>query len=321
MATDEETRARGAHYLDPEHRVVAELVAAARLKPGERVLDIGAGRGALTVPVCDAVAPGGHVEAVETQPDLVFRLKRLAKPGLHVLQGDILHVRLPERLDAVVANPPYRILPAILKRLLAHGFGRAVLVVPMELAERLTAQPKEDAYGRLTVEVGMLAKVERLFPVPRKAFDPVPAVASVVIRVTPKSGNPGAGIDPKVLAKLLDAAWDGRARTLRHALAPLAEALRVPPQDISEALAMVKGQDRRFADVSPWEWSVVARHLSERTAARKATRDAARDARKATQRAERMEADDAARAAEGDGSSDEEPAPDVDAKAKRLADD
>lgn len=291
VPTDADTRAKGAHYLDAGHHAVVALVKAAELKPGETVLDAGAGRGALTGLVCDAVAPGGTVVAVETQQDLVFRLKRMAKPGLQVIHGDILAVRLPPKLDAVVANPPYRILPAILRRLLAHGFGRAVLVVPMELADRLAAQPKADNYGRLTIEVAMQAKVERLFPMPKRAFDPMPAVASVVVKVTPKPGRPMEGIDAKVLDAVLDAAWDGRTRTLRHALAPLDQVLRVPPQDISEALAMVKGQDRRFADVSPWEWSVVAKHLSACAAKRKAAREADKEARRTVEREERKEAD------------------------------
>lgn len=304
MPTDADTRAKGAHFLDPEHHAVGELVRAAALKPGETVLDAGAGRGAITGYLCDAVAPGGTVLAVETQPDLILRLKRLGKPGLEVVQGDILAVNLPEKLDAVVANPPYRILPAILKRLLAHGFGRAVLVVPMELAERLAAPLKSASYGRLTIEVGMQAKVERLFPMPKRAFDPAPAVASVVIKVTPKSGKPMEGIEPKVLTAVLDAAWDGRAKTLRHALSPLAETLRVPPQDVSEALAMVKGQERRFADVSPWEWSVIAKHLSSCAAARKAAREAVKDARRTVERDARRDAD---LARKGDGADGSEP--------------
>lgn len=291
MATDAETRARGAHYLDPDHHVVAELVAAAQLKAGETVLDAGAGRGALTGLLAKAVAPGGTVVAVENHVDLVARLKREGGPGVQVINGDILAVRLPAKLDAVVANPPYRILPAILRRLLAHGFGRAVLVVPIELADRLTAAPKSDDYGRLTIEIGMQAKVERLFGVPKRAFDPAPAVASVVLRITPKAGTPMDGIDAKVLAATLDAAWDGRAKTLRHALSPLDAALRVPPQDISEALAMVKGADRRFADVSPWEWGVVARHLSQCVAARKAKRLADKEARREEGRLARMAAE------------------------------
>lgn len=291
MATDAETRTRGAHYLDPEHHVVAELVAAAGLKAGETVLDAGAGRGAITGHLLKAVSPGGTVVAVENQLELVTRLKNDGGPGLQVINGDILAVRLPEKLDAVVANPPYRILPAILRRLLTHGFGRAVLVVPLELADRLTAPLKSTEYGRLTVEIGMQAKVERLFGVPKRAFDPTPAVASVAIKITPKAGAPMEGIDAKVLASVLDAAWEGRAKTLRHAMSPLDVILRVPPQDISEALAMVKGAERRFADVSPWEWSVVARHLSQCVATRKAKRLADKEARREEGRLARMAAE------------------------------
>jgi 16S rRNA (adenine1518-N6/adenine1519-N6)-dimethyltransferase len=260
--TDDDTRARGAHYLQPEGPVVRRLVEAAALRPGETVLDAGAGLGAITGALCAAVQPGGQVLAVEQKTDLADRLKAHGWPGLRVVAGDALAVRLPERIDAVVANPPYRILPALLRRLLAHGFGRAVLVMPEELAGRLTAQPGGERYGKLTVQVAALAKSELLFPVPRRAFDPPPEVASAVVRVVPKPPSATEGLDLAMLDTVLDAAWEGRARTLRHSLAPLAGALGLPPQAVSEAVAMVKGERRRFADVSPWEWTVVARHLS-----------------------------------------------------------
>jgi 16S rRNA (adenine1518-N6/adenine1519-N6)-dimethyltransferase len=194
--------------------------------------------------------------------------------------GDVLKVNLPEPLHAVVANPPYRILPALLRRLLDHGFGRAVLVVPTELAERLTAQTRSDAYGKLTVQVAARAKVEPLFPVAKRSFDPPPAVASAAIRVAPKAASATEGLDTGMLDKVLDAAWDGRKRTLRHALAPLAEALRLPPQDVSDAVAMVKGAERRFADVSPWEYTVMARHLASCVAARHVEQQAERKERR-----------------------------------------
>jgi len=266
--TDPETRAAGAHHLAPGSPVVAKLVEAARLQPGEIVLDAGAGLGSITEPLCAAVAPGGAVVGVERSPELAERLRGQPWPGLRVVAGDVLKVRLPERLDAVVSNPPYRILPALLRRLLDHGFGRAVLVVPEELAERLTAPVKSEAYGKLTVQVAARAKVERLFAVPRRAFDPPPAVASAVIRIVPKPAGATAGLDLAMLDAVLDAAWDGRKRTLRHALAPLAGMLGLPPQDVSDAVAMVKGEERRFADVSPWEYTVVARHLAQAKAGR-----------------------------------------------------
>lgn len=260
--TDPEIRAWGSHYLDPQGPVVRKLVEAAGLKPGDTVLDAGAGLGAITGAACAAVAPTGNVLAVEQKPELAERLRENGWPGLRVVAGDVLKVNLPEGLTAVVANPPYRILPALIRRLLDHGFGRAVLVVPRELADRLTAPVKSEAYGKLTVTVGARAKVEPLFAVPRKAFDPPPAVPSAAILLRPKAVDATAGLDLEMLDTVVEAAWDGRKRTLRHALSPLAEELGLPPQDVSDAVAAVKGAERRFSDVSPWEYTVIARHLS-----------------------------------------------------------
>lgn len=279
--TDPETRESGSHYLQADGPVVAKLVAAAALKPGESVLDAGAGLGSITEPLCQAVAPAGSVLAVEQDVGLAERLKDSRWPGLRVVAGDVLKVNLPKPLDAVVANPPYRILPALIRRLLGHGFGRAVLVVPAELAERLTAAPKSEAYGKLSVQVGARAKCELLFPVARRSFDPPPAVASAAIRITPKPAVSLDALELGILDDVLDAAWDGRKRTLRHSLAPLAETLRLPPQDVSEAVAMVKGTERRFADVSPWEYTVLARHLALCVrAARKADQAAKKERRR-----------------------------------------
>ena len=285
--TDETTRATGSHYLDPEGPTVKRLVEAAALRPGESVLDAGAGLGAITGAACAAVAGanGGVVLAVEQKPDLAERLRGHGWPGLRVIAGDVLAIRLPERLDVVVANPPYRILPALLRRLLDHGFGRAVIVMPQELATRLTAPVKSEDYGKLTVQVAARAKCEMLFPIPRKAFDPPPAVASAAVRIVPKAAAATEGLDAAMLDQVVEAAWEGRKRTLRHALAPLAEALRLPPQDVSEAVALVKGEERRFADVSPWEYTVLARHLSARVLERKGADQAARKERRRERRA------------------------------------
>jgi 16S rRNA (adenine1518-N6/adenine1519-N6)-dimethyltransferase len=266
--TDPETRRKGAHSLAGNPQAVGRIVAAARLKPGESVLDVGAGSGAITKPLAAAVAPGGAVLAVEKEPDLVRLLEGLGLPGTAVVRGDALKVRLPARLDAVVANPPYRILPGLLRRLLDHGFGRAVLVVPRELGDRLTAQPGMEAYGKLTVQVGLRAKVKVLFPLKRFDFDPPPQVPSCVVEVIPKPAVPD--VDWGLLDTVLDAAWAARRRTLRHSLAPLAQALEVPPQAVSEAIAATSTGARPAVEVSPWEYGVLAMALGSQVAARKA---------------------------------------------------
>ncbi|MEA3136820.1 MAG: rRNA (adenine1518-N6/adenine1519-N6)-dimethyltransferase [Thermoplasmata archaeon] len=304
--TDPETRESGSHYLQADGPIVAKLVAAAALKPGEAVLDAGAGLGSITEPLCQAVAPGGSVLAVEQDVGLADRMKDERWPGLRVVAGDVLKVNLPTPLDAVVANPPYRILPALIRRLLGHGFGRAVLVVPQELADRLTAAPKSELYGKLTVQVAARAKCELLFPVPKRAFDPPPAVASAAIRITPKPAVVLDALELGILDDVVDAAWDGRKKTLRHSLSPLAEKLRLPPQDVSEAVAMVKGAERRFADVSPWEYTVLARHLALCVRAGKKAEQAEKKARRRERKGSGEEGGEGGEVEEGEeGSSDE----------------
>ena len=251
-------RKAGSHFLSRDSPWVARMVAAAALKPGDSVLDAGAGTGSITAALAAAVQPGGAVLAVENEPAAAAALRRLDLPGVAVVEGDVLKVRLPA-LDAVVSNPPFRILPALLRRLLAQGFGRAVLVMPQELADRLTAQPKTEAYGRLTVEIGLRAKCRILFPLPRKAFDPPPAVACCVVEAVPKAG---VAVEAEALAAVLDAAWAASQKTLRHALAPLAGALRLPPQEITSALEATNTGGRPATDVSPWEFGQLAGHVA-----------------------------------------------------------
>jgi 16S rRNA (adenine1518-N6/adenine1519-N6)-dimethyltransferase len=257
--TDPDTRAAGAHFLTASPEVVGRMVAAAGLAPGMQVLDVGAGMGAVTEAVAAALQPGGSVLAVERDEGLAHRLRERALPGVRVVQGDALAVRLPRPIDAVVANPPFRILPALLRRLLDHGFGRAVLVMPQELADRLTAEPGAEAYGRLTVQVALRARTRVLFPLRRKDFDPPPSVACCVAEVRPKAADPA--LDLAVLEEVLEAAWAEKARALRHSLAPLAAALSVPPATITAALAQTTAAGRPATEVSPWEFGEVAKAI------------------------------------------------------------
>jgi 16S rRNA A1518/A1519 N6-dimethyltransferase RsmA/KsgA/DIM1 with predicted DNA glycosylase/AP lyase activity len=132
-----------------------------------------------------------------------------------------------------------------------------VLVMPVELADRITAPVGSDAYGRLTVETALRAKSKVLFPLRRRDFEPRPEVDSCVLELRPKPFTA-----PKRLGALLDAAWDSKRKTLRHSLAPLAATLGVPPQAVTDCLAQVKAEQGRTAmDLSPYEYGVLAQAL------------------------------------------------------------
>ncbi len=107
----------------------ARLVADADIAPGDLVLDIGAGTGALTAAL---VAAGARVLAVELHPGRAGALRRRFDGRVTVIQTDAADLRLPRRPFRVVANPPWSISAAVVKRLTSHGsrLQRADLVLP-----------------------------------------------------------------------------------------------------------------------------------------------------------------------------------------------
>jgi 23S rRNA (adenine-N6)-dimethyltransferase len=151
------------------------VVDASPVTPGDLVLDLGAGTGALAGPLLDA---GARVIAVELHPRRAALLReRYAGREVTVVRADLAELRLPRRPFRVVASPPYQLSTAVLRLLL--GTDRllsADLVLQRSAARRLAADPPRARHARrYLLEVGM--------PVPRSAFAPPPRVGSAVLRV------------------------------------------------------------------------------------------------------------------------------------------
>lgn len=170
-ATGHSRRAWGWHRLVDQW--AARVVADARVRPGELVVDIGAGHGALTRHLLDA---GARVVAVELHPGRVERLRtRFAAAPVTVVPADALTMRWPHRPFRVVANPPYAISTALLRVLLAPDsrLVAADLVLRRAVVRSYTDGRRAPASRRWSVRAGRA--------LPRHAFRPAPLVDSAVL--------------------------------------------------------------------------------------------------------------------------------------------
>ena len=170
-------RRLGQHFLrDP--RVLGLI--ASLIPPGSVVVELGAGRGELTLRLAERAS---RVYAIELDRRLAAELARRVPGNVEVIVGDVLEVDWPVA-DYVVGNIPYYITSPILLRAMRRG-DRCVFTVQLEVARRLVARPGSPDYGRLSAIAQCLYSVELVAKVPPTAFDPPPRVWSAVIRMLP----------------------------------------------------------------------------------------------------------------------------------------
>src|SRR4051812_28729990 len=188
-------RRLGQHFLaDP--RILARIADALELQPNDRVLEIGAGPGALTGAL---LARAGEVTAIEKDRDLVPAL-RARFPGARVIEGDALELdwhALASHPFLLAGNIPYNITSPLLdKALIPPRPARIVFLVQKEVADRVTARAGTPEYGALSIGIQVVANAERLFTVPAGAFHPRPKVDSAVLRLSPLA-TPAIGDDER----------------------------------------------------------------------------------------------------------------------------
>jgi 16S rRNA (adenine1518-N6/adenine1519-N6)-dimethyltransferase len=237
----------GQHFLhDPA--VIARIVNAMNLKPGDAAVEIGPGRGALTQRLLDAA---GQLDAIEIDRDLasVLRSRYAHAPKFVLHESDALSFDWPALAQArgarlrVIGNLPYNISTPLLFRLLeaADALVDMHFMLQKEVVDRIVAAPGTDDYGRLTVMLAPRVTSERVLDVGPGAFRPVPKVASSVVRLNVLATPPAWALSPS-FAELVKAAFGQRRKTLRNALsryltAPQIGALGIDPGARAETLA------------------------------------------------------------------------------------
>ena len=264
----------GQHWLS-DGAVLDRIVAAAAIEPGDHLLEVGPGRGALTERLL--ASPAASLLAIELDRDLVAGLRQRfgADPRFQLLEGDVLAVPLGPPAGAppqkVVANIPYNITGPLLERLvgrlerpLERPYHSLVLLVQQEVGERIRARPGSSAYSALSVRMQLLAHCQSICPVPPRCFAPPPKVNSEVIRLDPLPADQRPAPElARSTELLLKRCFAARRKMLRSSLAGLL------PQEELISLVAAAGVElsQRPQELAPERWLALAAGLNQSRAA------------------------------------------------------
>lgn len=217
----------GQNFLHDE-RIIQAIVRGFAPLPGQRVVEIGPGLGALTRHLLPFLA---EMHVVELDRDLAARLPQtFAGQGtLHIHQADALRFDFrtlatgPHSLR-IIGNLPYNISTPLIFHLLESAplVDDMHFMLQKEVVDRLAAAPDTPDYGRLSVMVQYRCRVDWLLAVPPGAFNPPPKVHSAVVRLTPHRDLPYPCENEALLQKIVSAAFNQRRKTLRNGLKELA---------------------------------------------------------------------------------------------------
>ena len=255
--------------IDPS--TAKTIISRANLTANAIVLEIGAGLGALTIPLAKAAQ---KVYAVEKDRQLIelLRTELLANQitNCEIVEGNVLEMDLDNFAEAggaklsIFGNLPYGISSQILIKLI-HSRSRihhAVLMFQKELAQRIAAKPGGREYGRISAMLGYCADIQFLAEISASVFYPQPKVDSAVIEVAFKSTSTYGPHDEAMVFKVIKAAFGNRRKTLRNALA--AAGLNINTEIAGQALSNA-GIDptRRAETLNPSEFVALSVALQE----------------------------------------------------------
>jgi len=252
----------GQHFLhDPG--ILTRIVAAIAPHPDDRLVEIGPGEGALTLPLLRAA---GRLTAIELDRDLIEPLRTKAQNfgDLTIISADALTVDFSALAQGsplrLVGNLPYNISTPILFHCLDHAAAIADMhfMLQKEVVERMAAAPGSKIYGRLSVMLQLRCTVEPLLRVPPGAFRPPPKVDSAVVRLVPLPAHQLPNADFALIEKLVRAAFGQRRKTLSNALLHFASA--------SEIDAAGLDPRARAEQLAPSAYVALAQHLATRAA-------------------------------------------------------
>ncbi len=217
----------GQNFLE-DQSVIDRIIQSIHPTPGDSLVEIGPGLGALTERLLEETS--GKLDVVELDRDLIpiLRTKFFNHEGFSIHEGDALKFDFNTLVKdkkplRIVGNLPYNISTPLIFHLLA--LGKQVqdmhFMLQKEVVQRLSAQANEKHYGRLGIMAQFQCTVDYLFDVPPTAFNPPPKVDSAIVRLTPRANPLFAIKNQQDLETLVRTAFSQRRKTLRNTLKPL----------------------------------------------------------------------------------------------------
>ncbi|RLM28172.1 16S rRNA (adenine(1518)-N(6)/adenine(1519)-N(6))-dimethyltransferase [Brenneria alni] len=217
----------GQNFLS-DHFVIDSIVSAIYPQPGQAIVEIGPGLGALTAPVGERM---DRFTVIELDRDLAARLEThpTLKDKLTIIQQDAMMVdfsALAEQAGQplrVFGNLPYNISTPLMFHLFSYteAIRDMHFMLQKEVVNRMVAGPDSKAYGRLSVMAQYYCQVIPVLEVPPTAFKPAPKVDSAVVRLVPHAQVPYPVNDIRMLSRITTEAFNQRRKTLRNSLGSL----------------------------------------------------------------------------------------------------
>jgi 16S rRNA (adenine1518-N6/adenine1519-N6)-dimethyltransferase len=228
------SRALGQNFV-ADGNTVRKIARLAGVGPGDRVIEIGAGLGSLTLALAET---GAEVTALEIDRHVLPVLRAQVEPqGVRVVEADALRVDWPQLLADregdeasvtpvppwhLVANLPYNVATPLVVNVLeqAPTVGSLLVMVQREVGERLAAAARDEAYGAVSVKVAYWADASVVGRVPASVFIPRPKVESVLVRLVrhPRPDGPAGSVPYSRLFAIVRAGFGQRRKMLRRSL-------------------------------------------------------------------------------------------------------
>jgi len=250
----------GQHFLH-DRGVIEKIVLAVSPKPGDALVEIGPGQGAITFPL---LRKHGSLTVIEFDRDLITPLMEASEGigELTIIHKDVLKVDFGklagEGRVRLVGNLPYNISTPILFHVLEHAEAIEDMhfMLQKEVVDRMGAEPGSKTFGRLSVMLQAVCRVTPLFDIGPEAFRPPPKVDSAVVRLVPKPAGEIGIHDTALFEALVRDAFGQRRKTLRNAVQQICSG--------DDILAAGLRPEARAEQLEVAQFIALANHLASR---------------------------------------------------------